>query len=64
MARQADRAAQQPGHVQRQQRSGVEVAKRRRALAEHPGLAKGVNTQAGRVVCEAGAQALGFGRVR
>jgi alanine dehydrogenase len=35
-----------------------------RALAEHPGLAKGVNTQAGRVVCEAVAQALGFGRVR
>jgi alanine dehydrogenase len=35
-----------------------------RALTEHPGLAKGVNTQAGRVVCDAVAQALGFGRVR
>jgi alanine dehydrogenase len=33
-----------------------------RALAEHPGLAKGVNIQAGRVACEAVAHALGFGR--
>jgi alanine dehydrogenase len=32
-----------------------------RALTEHPGLAAGVNTQAGRVVCAAVAQALGYG---
>jgi alanine dehydrogenase len=31
-----------------------------RALAEHAGLAKGVNTHAGRVTCAAVAQALGF----
>ncbi len=31
-----------------------------RALAEHPELAKGVNTHAGRVTCAAVAQALGF----
>ncbi len=31
-----------------------------RALTEHPGLASGVNTQAGRVVCAAVAQALGY----
>jgi alanine dehydrogenase len=30
------------------------------ALAEHPALAAGVNTQAGRVVCPAVAQALGY----
>jgi alanine dehydrogenase len=35
-----------------------------RALVEHPGLAKGVNTQSGSVVCEAVAQALGYGRAR
>jgi alanine dehydrogenase len=33
-----------------------------RALAGHPGLARGVNTQAGSVTCEAVAQALGFAR--
>jgi len=31
-----------------------------RALAEHKGLAKGVNTHAGRITCAAVAQALGF----
>jgi alanine dehydrogenase len=33
-----------------------------RALAGHPGLAEGVNTRSGRVVCEAVARALGYGR--
>jgi alanine dehydrogenase len=33
-----------------------------RALAEHPGLAKGVNTRGGRITCAAVAQALGFDR--
>jgi alanine dehydrogenase len=33
-----------------------------RALAEHPALAAGVNTQSGRVVCAAVAQALGYAR--
>lgn len=32
----------------------------KRALAEHAGLAKGVNTQAGRLVCPAVARALGY----
>jgi alanine dehydrogenase len=31
-----------------------------RALAEHPGLARGVNVRAGRITCAAVAQALGF----
>jgi len=34
-----------------------------RALAEHAGLAKGVNTRAGRIVCAAVAKAVGFDRV-
>jgi len=33
-----------------------------RALSENPALAAGVNTQAGRVVCAAVAQALGYSR--
>jgi alanine dehydrogenase len=33
-----------------------------RALTEHPALAAGVNTQAGRVVCAAVAEALGYAR--
>jgi alanine dehydrogenase len=33
-----------------------------RALTEHPALAAGVNTQSGRVVCAAVAQALGYAR--
>ncbi len=32
----------------------------KRALAEHQGLARGVNTQAGRITCAAVAEALGF----
>jgi len=32
----------------------------KRALAEHPGLAKGVNTENGRIVCAGVADALGF----
>lgn len=31
-----------------------------RALAEHPGLAKGVKTRVGNVVCSAVAKALGY----
>ena len=34
-----------------------------RALAEHAGLAKGVNTRAGRIVCAAVAKAVGFDQV-
>lgn len=43
-------------HVALFARKGV-----KRALAEHPGLAKGVNTEHGRIVCAGVADALGFG---